>query len=68
MTTTVDELEKLADRIAADLFTDGSGVTADRLVMVIEPPSGAQVQRGGWSRRPARDRILAELKRHHGLA
>ena len=45
-----DEMRELADLIAADLFTDGGGRVADRLVAVLEPVGRPRRELGGVGR------------------
>ena len=52
-----DEIRKLAERIATELFTDGAGVMADRLVLI-----ASERNRGGWGWLPAADRIEKILR------
>lgn len=54
-----DPFEALADRIVADLFRNGAGQEADRLVLTSK--DGRDL--GGWSRGPVRDVILRELRK-----
>jgi hypothetical protein len=51
---------KLALIIVKDLFTDGSNVVAQRLVM---EPNGKRVTGSGWSQRVMRDRIETMLRK-----
>jgi hypothetical protein len=50
----------LAERIAADLFTNSNGDEADRLVLRTDPPRPVR-ELGGWCRAAVVDRIVAAL-------
>ena len=57
-----DKLQQLVADIVDDLFTNGQGERADRLVLVIDngrPPRDI----GGWGRGAMHDRILKHLTR-----
>lgn len=54
-----DDVVELATRIARDLFTDGNGDRASRLVM--EYP-GQSIPSGGWSEEAMRDRIADMIR------
>lgn len=41
-----DEAQRLAERIAIRLFTNGAGAVADRLVLTIDTPAKRDL--GGW--------------------
>ena len=57
---TTDELNKIAAKIARDLFTDGDGRRASRLV----PEDRAKpIDSSGWSERAVADRIAEHLRR-----
>jgi hypothetical protein len=51
------DIELLADRLVSDLFVNGSGEQAHRLVLTTE--DGREL--GGWGQRPVRDRIVSAL-------
>ncbi len=55
---------KLAEDIAADLFTNGSGDKADRLVSMQEPSGGTPRNLGGWCEAAVRDRVYDLIQRH----
>lgn len=55
---TDQQIKRLAEAIAADLFTNGSGDHADRLVMI----DGAGRNLGGWSERAMANRIAKMLR------
>jgi hypothetical protein len=55
----MDPIRWLAEEIAKDLFTDGTGVRARRLVH--EDESGRL--RGGWAEKPVADRVEDLLRR-----
>lgn len=52
-------LEEIAEKVARDLFTDGIGGEACRLVM--EYPQGPKFNSPGWSEAAVRDRVLDAL-------
>lgn len=54
--------KKLAKIIAEDLFTDGAGEKAKRLVMEYE---GQHLKSGGWSEGPVRGKITQYLMNLH---
>jgi hypothetical protein len=53
------DLRELADQFTAEMFTNGFGDKAARLVLV---PEGSMRDLGGWGRGPFRDRVLALLR------
>jgi hypothetical protein len=53
------EAERIADAIVSDLFQNGSGQAAQRLVLTVDTPAPKNL--GGWARKPAKDRIVAIL-------
>lgn len=53
-----DEARRVATLIARDLFTNGGGSRADRLVLVQD---GKPQDLGGWSMQPVIDRITRTL-------
>lgn len=55
---TEKEIQQLAAEIAADLFTDGNGEPAERLVLTRH--NGRSL--GGWGEEPVRDRIAGRLR------
>lgn len=57
----VKDPESIADEIVEDLFTNGIGDKAERLVLWREKPN---LNMGGWGRPGARERIIAILKKH----
>jgi hypothetical protein len=52
-------MRELAEQIADDLFTNGEGKPADRLVLTVN----GRRDLGGWSRGAVIDRVVAILKR-----
>jgi hypothetical protein len=50
---------ELAERVAADVFVNGQGETADRLVLVKDAPLR---ELGGWGRMPFIDRVERVLR------
>lgn len=50
---------KLADAIVSDVFRNGQGIEADRLVLVDESDRDL----GGWGRKPFADRIEIMIRR-----
>lgn len=54
---------KLARTIARDLFTNGAGDRADRLICVQEPEGtqGPKTNLGGWCEKAVADRIVGIL-------
>ncbi len=54
------DTNKLAIKIADDLFQNGIGVKANRLVLELEDGSNG----GGWSKKAAIDRIEMILKKN----
>jgi hypothetical protein len=54
-----ERLTALVQQIVDDLFTNGSGQRADRLVLTIDGPPTRNL--GGWCREAIRDRILEEI-------
>lgn len=52
--------EQIAMEIATDLFTNGGGEKADRLVMI----QHSETDIGGWSQRAVEDRVADILRRH----
>lgn len=54
-----EQLSELALRIAADLFTNGSGKKAERLLLWRDSD---QQEMGGWSEKPLAARILMHLE------
>ena len=50
-------IHELAEQIADDLFTNGDGKRADRLVLTADGPPRRDL--GGWSRRAVMDRVAA---------
>ena len=55
---TEQEVEQLAEWIVSDLFTNGVGQKAKRLVLELEDGRDG----GGWGRGPAKDRIETILR------
>lgn len=55
----LSEQRKLANRIARDLFTFGTGERADRLVLLIERPLCRDL--GGWSESALAERVYQHL-------
>jgi hypothetical protein len=55
-----ESAERLARRIARDLFTDGAGHRAGRLVF--EYPNGQRIEGTGWSEKAFADRIARLMK------
>jgi hypothetical protein len=53
------EAERIAESVVADLFQNGSGQAAQRLVLTVDTPTPKNL--GGWARGPAKDRIVAIL-------
>ena len=56
------ERARLADYITEDLFTNGSGERADRLVLTIDGPPKRDL--GGWGKLPFADRLRDLLASH----
>jgi hypothetical protein len=57
-----DTLKQIAERLTNELFTNGQGQHADRLVLTQRLGSGAEADLGGWCERAVRDRILSALQ------
>ena len=61
-----NDLLAVAKQAAADLFTNGAGAKASRLLLVQETTGYARVENaaylGGWSENAMADRILRTLK------
>jgi hypothetical protein len=57
---------KLAERIARDLFTNGQGQCAQRLVLTVDTPEKRDL--GGWSFGPAVDRIATIIELERAIA
>ena len=53
-------IDKIAQEIADDLFTNGFGEKASRLVLELADGRDG----GGWGKKPAIDRIKDILKKH----
>lgn len=53
---------ELAEKIAADLFTNGNGDKGDRLVMVQEPQEAPRRDLGGWCQAAVVNRVENILK------
>jgi hypothetical protein len=53
------DVGRLARRIARDLFTDGAGHLAGRLVF--EYPNGQRIEGMGWSEKAFADRIAGTI-------
>lgn len=66
MTSPTPAREPSAEALVDDLFTNGNGDKADRLVLwrdtVPEIRYGASCTLGGWSRGPVLDRVEAALR------
>lgn len=56
------DIDAVAREIAKDLFTDGSGERAERLVLTVDSPPARTL--GGWSKGNALARIKKILKTH----
>jgi hypothetical protein len=52
-----DTLQRLAERIAARIFTNGAGDVAERLVLELKGGKDG----GGWGRKPVVDLIAQEI-------
>ncbi len=61
----MDVARTLAEQIAEDLFTNGSGQTAQRLVLTVDTPK--RLDLGGWSRAGFVDRVT-DILREKGIA
>jgi hypothetical protein len=57
-----DTLEQIAERLTTELFTNGQGQHADRLVLTQRLGSGAEADLGGWCELAVRDRIISALQ------
>jgi hypothetical protein len=57
-----DTLDQIAERITTELFTNGQGQHADRLVLTQRLGSGAEADLGGWCEGAIRDRLLHALR------
>jgi hypothetical protein len=55
------DITVLAQAIADDLFTNGEGKHATRLLLVVDRP--LKLDLGGWSKTAVVDRIVRVLKR-----
>jgi len=53
---------EIATAIVEDIFTNGAGEKADRLVMVLELEGGRRRDLGGWSRVAIQDRVARLLE------
>jgi hypothetical protein len=62
MTYMADTLEQIAERLTTELFTNGQGQHADRLVLTQRLGSGAEADLGGWCELAVRDRIISALQ------
>ena len=57
------DFRAIADRIANDLFMNGAGKEADRLVLIKNDPTACTPDNlGGWCKLVVRDRVEAVLK------
>lgn len=56
----MDAIRQLAEEIAADLFTNGNGDRAGRLVLTIDGPPRRDL--GGWGQKAMADRIEDKLR------
>jgi hypothetical protein len=53
---------EIATAIVDDLFTNGAGEAADRLVMIQELEGGRRRDLGGWSKVAVQDRVAKLLE------
>lgn len=56
------QMRELAETIADDLFINGAGDEADRLVLTIDKPTERNL--GGWSRRAVTERVIKALREY----
>lgn len=61
VTFTVFDVRQLAKAIAADLFTNVNGATADRIMLMKTEEYGGVHDLGGWSLSAVADRIEAAI-------
>jgi hypothetical protein len=64
MTDLRAQARKLAQQIVDDIFVNGQGDEAQRLVLTIDSPSKRDL--GGWSKECLADRIARLLERQKG--